>query len=72
MTEGWTTFKYKDGTTERRFIPLGQKQRSRHCKSCAKIRKLGDTYYCDDNPNLYVDPDTEACENFVNRTWRNG
>jgi hypothetical protein len=64
MVEGWVIIK-----GERRFIPLGRKQKSRHCKSCAKFRKSGDVYYCDDNPDLFIDPDSEACDAYVNRTW---
>jgi len=72
MVEGWVVFKYKDGTTERRFIPLGRKQeRSRHCKSCLYYRK---SYggYCELQPDTFINPDTEACEAFVNRTWGRG
>jgi hypothetical protein len=68
MVEGWVTFKYKDGTAERRFIPLGQKERSRHCKSCLYFKK---SYggYCELQPDAFIDAEAEACDSYVNRTW---
>jgi len=65
-TGGWKTIH-----GELRLIPLGvKKQGARHCKSCGNFRK---SYggYCELDPELFVNPESDACEGYINRTWKN-
>jgi hypothetical protein len=62
---GWKVFRRKDGTIERRFVPLSTKKLA-HCKSCLYFRKRG---YCELNPDTFTHAEAEICENYVNRTW---
>jgi len=72
VTGGWKIFKYKNGRTERRFIPLGvRKRRPRHCKSCLYFRKGSNTCVLNPNKLVFCDPESEACEYYVNRTHKN-
>jgi hypothetical protein len=61
MAEGWVIIK-----GERRFIPLGRKPRRRHAKSCLYHRNPD---RCALNPDTICDPEAEACDAYVNRTW---
>jgi hypothetical protein len=63
---GWKNFRRKDGTIEKRFIPLSTK-RLAHCKSCLYFRKSG---HCALNPDTFTHAEAEACENYVNRTYK--
>ena len=64
---GWRIIKRKDGTTEKRFFPLTTKKKKQaHCKSCLFYRK-GYGGYCTNQPNLFIRPETEACQNYINR-----
>jgi hypothetical protein len=51
---------------EKRFVPLSTK-RLAHCKSCLYFRKSG---YCALNPDTFTHAEAEACENYVNRTYK--
>jgi hypothetical protein len=66
---GWQLFKYKDGKTEWRFIPLNVKlRRGRppHCVSCIYARPRGrKAQYCRIHENLFILPDTEACPYYL-------
>jgi hypothetical protein len=64
---GWKNFRRKDGTIEKRFIPLGTRKPA-HCKSCLYFRKGGGGY-CTLNPNIFTHAEAEACEYYLNRTW---
>ena len=68
ITGGYTTIK-----GERRFIPLSTRKkpnRTPHCKSCAYFRRPNKCV-ADPNTITFTSPEAEACENYVNRTWRN-
>jgi hypothetical protein len=65
---GWRIFRKKDGTVEKRFIPLTVKETA-HCKSCLYFRK-GYGGRCILDPNIFTSPDAEACNNYVNRNIR--
>ena len=62
---GWKTIR-----GEKRFVPLStRRKRTAHCKSCLYFRKPN-RCVADPNSITYTSPEAEACENYVNRTWK--
>ena len=65
VTGGWREFRYGNGTTEMRFVPLKLK-RLAHCVSCLFFNRQYES--CARGNSCYAH--SPICKDYVNRTHR--